>query len=100
MCTYSSFYQFFLDVLLQKRSENLAVSSGEQTDALNTENKSTLVKGNNVSAHQAPANNANLVYMEEFDASIAILNIVSSMHLLGRNQLFEKYFIIDLIVII
>lgn len=88
MYTYSSFCQFFLDVLVQKRSENLAVSSGEQTDALNTENKSTLVKGNNVSAHQAPANNANLVYMEEFDASIAILNIVSSMHLLGRNQLF------------
>ncbi|KAA0050126.1 CCR4-NOT transcription complex subunit 10 [Cucumis melo var. makuwa] len=66
-----------LEVLnnVKKRSENLAVSSGEQTDALNTENKSTLVKGNNVSAHQAPANNANLVYMEEFDASIAILNI-------------------------
>ncbi|CAK9329638.1 unnamed protein product [Citrullus colocynthis] len=66
-----------LEVLnnVKKRSENLAVSSGEQTDALNPENKSTLVKGNNVSAHQTAANNVNTVYMEEFDASIATLNI-------------------------
>lgn len=80
-----------MDVLVQKRSENLAISSGEQTE--NPENKNTLGKGNNVSAHQTAANNANIVYMDEFDASIATLNIVSSMHFLEKkNQLFEKYF--------
>ncbi|KAG6589827.1 CCR4-NOT transcription complex subunit 10, partial [Cucurbita argyrosperma subsp. sororia] len=66
-----------LEVLnnVKKRTENLAVSSGEQADALNPENKSTSGKGNNVSAHQTAANNANIVYMDEFDASIPTLNI-------------------------
>ncbi|KAG6587882.1 CCR4-NOT transcription complex subunit 10, partial [Cucurbita argyrosperma subsp. sororia] len=66
-----------LEVLnnVKKKSENLAISSGEQTDALNPENKNTLGKGSNLSAHQTAANNADVMYMEEFDASIATLNI-------------------------
>ena len=75
-----------MDVLVQKKSENLAISSGEQTDALNPENKNTLGKGSNLSAHQTAANNADVMYMEEFDASIATVNIVSSMYLLEKKK--------------
>lgn len=63
---------FFLLLLVQKRSEVLACASGEQVEAVsNLGNK--VISGSKGSS--AP-NSASIVYTDEFDTSVAILNIV------------------------
>ncbi|XP_031264752.1 CCR4-NOT transcription complex subunit 10-like isoform X1 [Pistacia vera] len=69
-----------LDALnnVKKRSEELAHASGEQVEnSSNLGNKVILgSKGSGTSGHQfSAANSGSLVYMDEFDASVAKLNI-------------------------
>lgn len=69
-----------LEVLnsVKKRSEELASASGEQVEAVsNLGNKVILgSKGNSTMAHQlSTANSSNIVYSDEFDTSVAILNV-------------------------
>lgn len=69
-----------LEVLnnVKKRSEELASASGEQVEPVsNLGNKVILgSKGSGVMAHQlSTANSTNIVYSDEFDTSVAILNM-------------------------
>ncbi|KAF5459200.1 hypothetical protein F2P56_023175, partial [Juglans regia] len=66
-----------LVVLVQKRIEDLASASGEQVEAAsNLLNKVTLGSKGSTMTHQlSSANNSNVVYTDEFDTSVAILNI-------------------------
>ncbi|KAE7998931.1 hypothetical protein FH972_003424 [Carpinus fangiana] len=69
-----------LEVLnsVKKRSEELASASGEQVEAVsNLGNKVILgSKGNSMMAHQlSTANSSSIVYTDEFDTSVAILNV-------------------------
>jgi len=73
----------FLLLLVQRRSEELASASGEQLEAVsNLGNKVILgSKGNSTVAHQlSTANNSNIVYTDEFDTSVAILNVVCFLY--------------------
>ncbi|XP_044464164.1 CCR4-NOT transcription complex subunit 10-B-like isoform X1 [Mangifera indica] len=63
---------------VKKRSEELAHSSGEHVEnSSNLGNKAILAsKGSDASGHQfSAANSGSFVYMDEFDASVAKLNI-------------------------
>lgn len=73
---------FILLVLVQKRIEELACASGDQVEAVsNLLNKVTLGSKGSTMAHQlSTANSSNIVYTDEFDTSVAILNIVCFMY--------------------
>ncbi|KAF5459199.1 hypothetical protein F2P56_023174 [Juglans regia] len=62
---------------VKKRIEDLASASGEQVEAAsNLLNKVTLGSKGSTMTHQlSSANNSNVVYTDEFDTSVAILNI-------------------------
>lgn len=79
-CDGSSDPKKLLEVLntVKKRNEELAHASGEQVEAVsNLGNKVILgSKGSSTIAHQlSAANSASIVYTDEFDASVAMLNI-------------------------
>ncbi|KAB1208989.1 CCR4-NOT transcription complex subunit 10 [Morella rubra] len=63
---------------VKKRSEELACASGEQVESVsNLGNKAALgSKGSSTMAHQLPSvNSSDVVYTDECDTSVAILNI-------------------------
>ncbi|KAG2718835.1 hypothetical protein I3760_03G239200 [Carya illinoinensis] len=62
---------------VKKRIEELACASGEQVEAVsNLLNKVTLgSKGSTMANQLSTANSSNIVYTDEFDTSVAILNI-------------------------
>lgn len=69
---------------IQKRSEELACASGEQVESVsNLGNKAALgSKGSSTMAHQFPSvNSSDVVYTDECDTSVAILNIVCYINL-------------------
>lgn len=70
-------------ILGQKRIEELASASGEQVEAAsNLLNKVTLgSKGCTMTYEPSGANSSNFVYTDDFDTSVAVLNIVC--HLVG-----------------
>ncbi|XP_059432311.1 uncharacterized protein LOC132165670 isoform X2 [Corylus avellana] len=62
----------------KKRSEELASASGEQVEAVSNLGNKVIsgFKGNSTMAHQlSTANSSNIVYTDEFDTSVAILNV-------------------------
>lgn len=71
-------------VLAQKRIEELASASGEQVEAAsNLLNKVTLGSKGSTMTHQlSGANSSNVVYTDEFDSSVAILNIVCFLYVI------------------
>jgi len=67
--------------LIQRKNDELALALGEQGDSVNNVgNKSVLgSKGSNASAHQfSGPNSTGTMYSDEFDSSVAMLNIVCS----------------------
>jgi hypothetical protein len=72
-------HYFFLLLLVQKRSEELACASGEQAEAVSNHGNKVISgsKGSSTVANQlSTANSASTVFTDEFDTSVAILNIV------------------------
>lgn len=80
---------FVFMVVVQKRSEELVCASGEQVEAVsNLGNKVILgSKGNNTAA-----NSTSIVYMDEFDTSVATLNSVNSLFSLFSTQVYTLIF--------
>lgn len=79
ICSHCCFLFFGL---VQKQSDELAHASGEHTEAgSNAGNKAVLLsKGTNNVAHQlSSANSSDVVYANEFDTSVTMLNIVCSL---------------------
>lgn len=79
ICSHCCFLFFGL---VQKQSDELAHASGEHAEAgSNVGNKAVLLsKGTNNVAHQlSSANSSDVVYANEFDTSVSMLNIVCSL---------------------
>lgn len=67
---------------MQKQSDELAQASGEHAEAVsNVGSKAVLLlKGNNNVTHQlSSANSSDVVYTNELDTSVTMLNIVCSL---------------------
>jgi len=67
--------------LIQRKNDELALALGEQGESVNNVgNKSVLgSKGSSASAHQFSGPNiTGTMYSDEFDSSVAMLNIVCS----------------------
>lgn len=76
-------------VLVQKRNEELANASGEQAESgsIVANKVSSGSKGSGTTTHQfADSNSASIIYTDEFDTSVAALNIVCPLSLLSRVQ--------------
>jgi len=67
--------------LIQRKNDELALALGDQGESVNNVGNKVVLgsKGSNASAHQfSGSNSTGTIYSDEFDSSVAMLNIVCS----------------------